>query len=798
MSKPARKVCGAFGESALHYAEEFGLRVVPLDGKKPTLLGGDWPNKATSDPAQLEEWLRRFRDYNIGLVTGANSDGYAGLALDVDVKHGGLEALALLEAEHGELPATWTCQSGGGGRHYYFAFPEGLDLKCKTGSLPDGLDVRGKSGVLVAPPSVHPDTGMPYTWVEGRAPGDLEQAAIPSWLLAMIQADKGAAAGRPPASTTASIEVLIAKLPLWARYMLKQDELKWAGKGKGKPREFASRSERDMALCGQMRRRQWSFEQVLEAFSRHMQNSKFGEAGNGKRYLELTWSKLRPDDAKPEIVTGADLDLQTAQAERALAEPSLGVFNHKGRLAEVVRPRTAGARALLGGPRIHPIKKGRLPALLSKAARWVAVGSDGEIRHVQPPARVCDDLRVRGRWENVRPLCGVIETPTLRSDGSLLAEPGYDERTGLLYEPGSVNFPEIQDTPSKADAKAALGLLKDLLIDFPFRTSADYAVALAAMITPLVRSSCSNTPLFLFSAHTPGSGKGLLAEIAAIIATGRGMPVQSQTRDDELRKRITSTLDHGGGFLAIDNITRPLGGGALDAALTSEIWTGRRLSVSEMITVPMTLTIFATGNNVEVRGDLVRRTLRCYLDTHDERPEQRESFRYPDIKAYCRENRPLLVASALTVCRAYIAAGRPDVGKKPLGSFTEWSRLVRDPLVWLGESDPVLTQDAMREADDPSLEAWAQVLANWYELYPGEERNMKRVLTQISEAMPGTPEERLMEAFSVLVSDRVTARSMARVAKRYGGRIVQGMRMEASSGRKRAGKTYRVLETPKK
>ena len=46
------------------------------------------------------------------------------------------------------------------------------------------------------------------------------------------------------------------------------------------------------------------------------------------------------------------------------------------------------------------------------------------------------------------------------------------------------------------------------------------------------------------------------------------------------------------------------------------------------------------------------------------------------------------IAACLTICRAYIAAGRPDKLPK-LASFGGWSDTVRSALVWLGEADPV-------------------------------------------------------------------------------------------------------------
>jgi putative DNA primase/helicase len=55
----------------------------------------------------------------------------------------------------------------------------------------------------------------------------------------------------------------------------------------------------------------------------------------------------------------------------------------------------------------------------------------------------------------------------------------------------------------------------------------------------------------------------------------------------------------------------------------------------------------------------------------------------------------------LTIVRAYLAAGSPRVCG-PFGSYAAWSTMVRSPLVWLGEPDPIISMDEIR-AEDPEL-----------------------------------------------------------------------------------------------
>jgi putative DNA primase/helicase len=58
---------------------------------------------------------------------------------------------------------TWTVETPGGGRHLYFALPEGEVPGNRTGLL-RRVDVRGEGGYVIVPPSVRPD-GKRYSWI---------------------------------------------------------------------------------------------------------------------------------------------------------------------------------------------------------------------------------------------------------------------------------------------------------------------------------------------------------------------------------------------------------------------------------------------------------------------------------------------------------------------------------------------------------------------------------------------------------------------------------------------------------
>src|SRR5262245_55641567 len=138
--------------AALSYGQR-GWPVVPVNGKRPTLA--DWTTRASTDPDQIQVWWSEHSAANIGIATGRQSQL---LVLDVDTHKCGEDSLRKLEEQYVPLPHTIEVNTGGGGRHIYLQHP-GCPIRNSAGTLGPGLDIRADGGQVVAPPSVHPDTG---------------------------------------------------------------------------------------------------------------------------------------------------------------------------------------------------------------------------------------------------------------------------------------------------------------------------------------------------------------------------------------------------------------------------------------------------------------------------------------------------------------------------------------------------------------------------------------------------------------------------------------------------------------
>jgi hypothetical protein len=84
----------------------------------------------------------------------------------VDPKNGGLESFAALQWDVDDdferYPRTWTGR-GNGGFHLYMVKPLAARLRWHHHGLP-GIDFQTLGRYVVAPGSIHPETGLPYAW----------------------------------------------------------------------------------------------------------------------------------------------------------------------------------------------------------------------------------------------------------------------------------------------------------------------------------------------------------------------------------------------------------------------------------------------------------------------------------------------------------------------------------------------------------------------------------------------------------------------------------------------------------
>jgi hypothetical protein len=492
----------------------------------------------------------------------------------------------------------------------------------------------------------------------------------------------------------------------------------------GKPE--GQRSEAFQAAVFHLAAQGLDLNQIVEKLAEHPDGIGKKYRGRLREEIERSYGKWREqrresatgEEAAPAgaswptiMVVAGELPRIVNEAEAALLALGREIYQRGGM---IVRPALIPVKTFhdldTEAWRLPEVSHGYLGETLSRAAQWLKydarrrkwVGAD-------VPEKVVEAYQSRvGEWR-LPVLAGVTGTPRLRKNGTVHDTPGYDPISGLLYKPECA-FAPIPSTPTRDDALAAMRTFDKLLAGFPFVTDADKAAMLSAVLTALDRHSMPAAPMHGFSATAAGTGKSMLADIVSILATGRPCAVTAQPRsEDELEKRLGSELLAGASVITIDNCEHAVQSAFLCQVLTQESVRVRVLGFSKTVEASTAALVMATGNNLQVTGDLTRRVLLCSLDAKVEHPERRH-FDW-DAKVVAKAERGKLVAAALTMLRAWHCSGA-KAQCEPLGGFEQWSARIRAPLMWLGCADPCDTTLRLKVQDPHALQL-AAVMAAW-------------------------------------------------------------------------------------
>jgi hypothetical protein len=418
---------------------------------------------------------------------------------------------------------------------------------------------------------------------------------------------------------------------------------------------------------------------------------------------------------------------------------------------------------------------------------------------VNPPEVVIKNLMARTPLP-FPPLEAVVESPILRPDGSIFAMPGYDAATRLYYRPlPDFKCPEIPADPTSEEVRAGLDLLNEAVGEFPYEDRFSAANTLGMIITSPIRPAIDGpVPLGLLDAPQAGTGKTLLAEVLAITGTGRAGEMLGAPRDDEeWRKQITAKLIGGSTLIIVDNVEGRIHAPSLARALTARTWTDRVLGRSETATVRQRATWIATGNNIQLGGDLSRRCYWIRLDAKQSRPWQRENFKHPDLAAWAMKNRGRLVAAVLTIARAWYAAGRPKaVGTPRLGSFESWTETIGGILEFAGVEGFLGNLEELYNKADETTAEWEAFLQEWWRQRGEDPIAVKDLVKLIGnekllrDALPGELSEALDKG-----AGSFTRKLGKAIASRAGTRYGQNGLHITEAGKVRAGKLWKVQES---
>lgn len=732
--------------AALSYATE-GLHVFPAKpGEKKSRLSMQYAEEKqawgmTRNPDTVRKYWRQFPDSNVCIVTGS-INGLFVVETDTADEHGkdgAAELKKLVVANGYDWPDTKIAESPSGSKHYYFTWPDDDDVVIinSDGKLAPGIDVRAEGGMVVAPPSYAPKHDGRYKWISDPKQGVVK---APAWLIRLL-------AQKPPKKHTgepqADIEKIRAAMELipndipdesWEVSDYKTGEINtrigWEGWNTIAMALYRATAGSDAAYaifknwCAKNKTKFDEKYTYYTWYSRYRRSPpKTVGAGTLFTIAETYspgWSKIWDEEHIEEII---EVKIEEAKINKTKYKIKLRTgTNANLRELEAFMPNiyVYGNRLVYPIIKINGSHNTKTAELIDETPEHLGIKAKEHIIFemikakktviVEPPTRLTKELLSQiGEWKF--PLIkGVMLTPIMRPDGSLFINPGYDPVTRLLMiEP--IELPPIPNKSSKGDAYEAIELLENLIIEFSFVDPVAKAVALAALITPVVRGSFQMAPMFVGKAPTPASGKSYLFDLVSAIAIGQRMPTTAAgANNEETEKRLSASLLAGQPLISIDNVNGELGGDALCQYLERPVVNVRVLGKSENRRIETEFfTMFATGNNLTLTGDITRRALICSLDLNE---EHTESHQYKnDPYQMVMNNRGKYVAACLTICRAYIQAGLP--GKLPkLASYEGWSDIVRSAIVWLGRADAV---DSMKlgRAEDPTMIDLENMLTQW-------------------------------------------------------------------------------------
>ena len=740
--------------AALYHAQA-GRPVFPCSpkDKRPAIAkrdGGNGFKDATTDLALIRRWWSQYPEAVPGMPTGARVGVWV---LDVDTKAGkvGEDTLAKLVQTFGELPETVETITATGGRHLFFRHPrDGRTIPNSASQLglgherwgrdgfpevpfeilasgrlrvPD-LDVRGDGGYVILPGSVMLD-GRRYQWEGSSDPDEGAQVAqAPGWLLSLVAHDPAQerTTGAAPGATVASIgeggrNDYLYRLGCSLR-----------AKGLGEAAIIAALLAENAERCDPALPDEEVRTCARSAAARPPGLSPAYEARRqdarerpppGKPDLRVVGGTEHDDRPELQIIAGK-LPVLVDRIEEALLAQGADIYQHGTRL---VRVGAWEAPTAEGAPLRRPSGAG---VLCDITAEWLVDRCTRRIRFTRYdkraddwrdtdcPTKAASTLLARvGEWR-FPTLTGFCDAPTLDLSGRLIEAPGYDVRSGL-YLSHPPRLPAM-GVMSLAAAQGAGSTLYEAIETFPFVTTADAAAALAGILTALLRRLLPSAPILGVSASTPGTGKSKLIAVIASIASGRPPAVVAiGSTPEELEKRLDAVLLKGDALVSFDNVDRPIKSDVLCQVATEATKGVRVLGESKNVEAPTNVTLCATGNNLVLVGDLIRRTMLCNLDAGCERPELRVFDR--DAVGHVLEQRPSLIAAALTIAKSYIDAGCPEVDARPFGSFEAWDRMVRRPLIWAGWPDPLTPAESLREQDH-ELSGMRDLLIAWQEAQP--------------------------------------------------------------------------------
>jgi hypothetical protein len=402
------------------------------------------------------------------------------------------------------------------------------------------------------------------------------------------------------------------------------------------------------------------------------------------------------------------------------------------------------------------------PKMLSLVERAVVLQSDE--KPIAVPEKILEQLLINPR--RLPSVSALVTHPVVTYSGRIISAKGIDPgtRVFVLGEPIENLRPYTQSEASEA-VKEIVALY---LEGFEFATTTDRAVAIAMLMTALVRKLLDQSPGFLITAAMQSSGKTTLARLVHLILTGTDAPVFTWPPDDEVevRKLLLSILLRSPALICFDNVGDGLTfrSQAVAAVMTSASFQNRLLGFNRNAVVSTSVLFVLTGNNVELANDEASRFIPTRLITNSASPHKR-TFKHPDVRRYGLEIRDTILRHLVGIVAGY-RQGADRIA--PLSRFSAWDAVVRQPLMWAGLDDVGIAFDRNIECS-PELGAHLSLMGQLHWHFPDEKEFSASTIVSYVNGEPSTLGEALL---GLRVKDLKSERSVGHALSRMVGRTV--------------------------
>lgn len=724
----------------------------PMPGKRPVYTG--WQKQPIPDPETVDQWLAD--GFNIGVATG-----HGFVVVDID----GPEIPP-------EFPKTLTVRTGRpeGAWHLYYSIAHITDetllsrIRNSASKIGRKIDVRGLGGQAVIPPSMHV-SGQRYTWC-----ADVPMAPLPEWVLKAIQL--------PGKWIELDWSNLDAPRKGWARVALEREVAKVAGTAEGGRNDQLFRSaaalteiangggltaeEVEEALCAAATAcglDDQEIRKVLKSAAKKVG----GKARVPKERPPMPAPVPVPDHAPHHLATvlvpgthvtdqGEYLEVTPAQFSTVLlaCQPPHSLFHRAGVAGVIIDGRFVALT-----PQSMRIR------LTANPYKWITPKPSQKdpdpkpCKVYVPLSREHAELAIARAPEhaNVSEIKLITHAPIYLPSGSLSA-PGWN--LGGIYQTGRQIDMSLR------------GSLRDLLIDFPWKSEADRQNFIGLLVTIAVRMLIpGNVPLHLILSTVERTGKTkLVDEIIGILFLDGPVPaMQFAGSDEERDKRILAVLMLGLAIVHLDNLGEWMDSPALASAVTASIYSGRRLGASEIVHVPNLAVWIGTGNNVAMSGEMAKRTVPIQLQPEQADPHLRTEFVHSDLLSYVRGNRDAILATIYGMVADWIAAGSPS-GTLRVGGFEGWSRIIGGIMEHAGYREWMANYAAWTGAADVEGTDMVRFVEDWRTTTQGEPTRIGDLRKRATEL--GLFERKLGRA----TSERGQDTAMGVLLRRYLNRVV--------------------------